>query len=538
MTPSFASPTRRAFLTQSSLAMAGLLWARPSTARGAVIAVPMRANVPVSTFAPPVLDPEVMRHLARTAMDAAMSAGARAADIRIGDQRIFYADGGLHGRLEYHCGYGVRAEVDGMMAFVGGADPTPEAVVRAARSAVATARGLAKIVGAQPPLPAVPVVTGEWKATLEIDPFSVAPEDHAFVLTGLTKINTISGPTGLAGAAAWWQNETRVFASSEGSLITQTLADARPFLSMSSFSPDPRQPRLGQPVSFVSPGTVGFEILLGTELQARIDAAIRDFDTWRSYPVGDPEIGRKEVVLDGWTTGMTLGNTLLPALSLARVLGDEQDINGTSFLTPPEQVLGQTLFAPTLNVNVVTGPKQYGARQWDDDGVTQRSVSLIHEGRVANYLTARANVAMLPQAELTGTERAEQPTSVPMTCAGAVAMDAAANGPTLAEMVKSVKDGVLVRAGWADANQQNSGGVIAPTTLFKIRNGVITHRVVDATVEFSARKLWKELVAIGHPSTTETILYGQYGGVPIASTHQSITAPALHLNKTNVFSLL
>jgi TldD protein len=286
--------------------------------------------------------------------------------------------------------------------------------------------------------------------------------------------------------------------------------------------------------------------MLGTAVQERINVKMRELDAWRQYSIGDPEIGRKELILDGWSTGAVLGTTLVPALSLARALGDEQDASGTSFLTPPERVLGEPLFSPHLNLSIVTGGTQFGRMQWDDDGVAPRAAPLIMRGTVVDYLCSRANVETLHEwyakqgrsLQPQGVERAESPTAVPMTCAGAVAMDAVATGPTVDEMVKSVKDGVLVRGGWASADQQHSSGIVMPTLLFAIRNGRITHRLVGATVEFSTKKLWKELVAIGHPSTAETTLNGQYGGVPIAPTMHTVTAPAVHIHEANVFSPL
>jgi len=548
----FSRHSRRTFLARSSAVLAsGILSRTAAAARplAKIVAVPARSTRAVGSFVPPVMDPAIMRMLARTAIDAAVHVGAQYADIRIGDQRQFFSEGFIRGSwLSLTYGYGLRVQVDGASAFVGGADPTPDRLAAAARSAVATAKGMAKIMGPTAPVIAVPVVTGEWNTPIEIDPFAVSPDDHLFVYAGYGRIE---GPinersrlcTGV-DIGVRWTAETRVFASSDGSLATQRLARALPTLSARAFTGWPDPPGCILDLALVPPSSAGFEMLLGTRLHERIEQSMEEIATWMRYPVIDAEVGRKPVVFDGQSFGSVVGETIAPALSLARVLGEEQDGAGVSFLEPPEAILGEPLFSPQLNVSTMTGRTQFGCMQWDDEGVLARTCPLIERGAVVDYLTTRSDIRTLEQwyakrnlpLRPQGTVWADDVSIPSRAISSAVAVGAAPDGPSLAELVKSLKDGVLVRSSTTVPDHQCSGGTIFPDVAFEVRNGNITRRLGNFRLEFSTRTLLKNVVAIGGASTAETKAHNLYGGTPVTSTSQAIDAPAAQIRDVNIVS--
>jgi len=529
------------------------------------ITIPVNAKRPVTSFVPALADPEDMRRHARMAIEAATAAGAHYADVRVGDQRQFYCgEGWLGSRLKLSYSYGLRVAVDGTTAFLGGADPTPERLVAAARSAVASARGLAKIrknIGSSSAAhaPAVsraiapaPVVTGEWCTPIEIDPFAVSPDDHVAALMGFQSLNDmVRGPVACGLVLVQWTAETRVFASSEGSLITQHLAHVLPEIGIAGFSQDPSIGKNDAIMVYslntvLPPSSAGFECVLGIALREQVAQAMDDLLPWTAYRTAPVDVGRKALVLDGAAFGTVLGATVIPALALDRVLGEEQDVSGTSFLAPPESVLGQPLFAPTLNVSVVTGGTHYGRRQWDDEGIPQRAFPVIERGAVVDYFASRATVSTLrdqfslpslqslqPHGVLHATTAGGIPRPMPSACVAA----SAPNGPSsLLELAATIKDGIIVRGGAISGDQQGAGGALFNAPMFEIQNGKVTRRLLYGQLEFSTKALLKGITAVGGPGTVNTTTNFLFAGAPVTMMHQAVTAPAVHIRDGNLTS--
>src|SRR5204863_6604425 len=117
-----------------------------------------------------------IRALAMRALDAAKSAGAQYADVRIAQYRSQFVATrerrvlGL-GDTET-AGIGVRTLVNGAWGFAATADLTPDTVAAVARRAVAQARqnraAMAKPIVLAP---YGPVQNGEWKTPIKVDPF-------------------------------------------------------------------------------------------------------------------------------------------------------------------------------------------------------------------------------------------------------------------------------------------------------------------------------------------------------------------------------
>jgi len=531
-------------LAQSSLASLALLAGPTATAVALPRAGTNAAKRSVGSFAPPLFDPELLRTLARTTISAAVDAGADYADVRVNDQRFAGFESVITGRLFYNAGFGVRVRVGAGHAFVGGIDMTPDAVTRAARSATTTAKGLAKMAGTSPSWVTGPAATGEWTTPMEIDPFEMSVEDQVFATCGYGHMNRFNV---LVTAFFQWLVETRVVASSAGTLVTQQLARSVPLLFLKGRSKQWYDPELYLSTFGVAPfvpSTAGFEAVLGAARHDQVDRALEEFSSLFGYPVGDAEPGRKDVIFDGGAMANLAGATLLPALSLSSVLGEEQNAGGISFLQPPEQVLGHLLFSPQLTFGVETGGTHFGTAHWDDEGVPLTSYPLIERGTVVNYISTASNVGALaswygqqkrPVLSPGGswTEHANNP---PQGAPGALVMTASPSGPSIEEMIKSVKDGYYVYGANIRGDFQSAGGVIFPDILFEIKNGRITRRILNTRLEFGTKKFFKQLTAIGGPTTMRTIKNDSYSGVPWGMVTQSVAAPAVHVQGVDILA--
>jgi len=518
------------------------------------IALPARSSRALATFIRSGLDPEVLRTLATTAIEAAVHAGAEWADVRISDQRM-YMSGPASGSLLLNCGFGIRVRVRGAEAFAGGTDPKPDVLIAAAKSAVATARGLASTASTadtQLLLVSVPAVKGEWHAPIDIDPFSVSVDDHAFIYKAvsgaydgpLTRLSHFEGS--LIDGGWFWSSETRVFASSEGSLLTQFLGgvDSRQSVSLMGQWRAQHGEQFELSVPFVKPCTGGFEVAVRLERYASPQATIDELVRYASFPSRIMEVGRQNVVLDGALHAGLIGTALLPALSLNRALGNDVDLAGTSLLSPPETVLHQRAFSPMMNVNVDAAAPHFGAAAWDDEGVARTAVSLIAGGTVANYLSSRSTLASLESALPAGHAPLVVPgvmhseiSSVPAEVPQAISMAPSAAPCSLTALAKQLGTGLLTRGGRVSVDPDGRGGYLSPTMLFEVRHGEIVARIRGARLMFSTKRFLPTLSAVGDVSTCETVLnYPSVAGVPWEFVKQAVTAPAGLYHNADVVS--
>jgi len=552
--------TRRRFLTASSLAMTGDLltpslqglWAassRPSVRR---IALPPRAAAPVTHFLEPIAEPAAMHALAATALDAARQAGADWADVRLGAGRAYQPGGYSSAYLTYS--FGVRVRIGGVEAFVGGGTPTPDRLTQAARAAVATAKGLAagatSLVGNG--LTPVPAATGEWVTPMEMDPFEVSVDEHTHVhesLNGAADVRLAQ-----AGVQRVWsvtfQAETRVQASTDGTRITQRLNNAvviQNFLRRQPWRLRGPGEQLAVPFSGYGSCTGGFEVVARLNRFDAFEQAAHELRQYESLPGRLVDVGRYNVVFDGVAHATILQRVLVFSLSLQRVLWGDADLGGTSPLRPVSDVLGQQRFSPLLSLNVVSTPPAYGASRWDAEGVEATGGPLIANGTVVNYITSRATHARLTKllASASGpssvppllgctsaTHASDQPTELPAS----VSMPAASNGGTLAELAKQLGSGIVARGGEAAVNPDGTGGILYPLMMFEVQGGQLVRRVFGASLQFSTKKLFTSLKALGNAGTIGEATTLRFVGFPENRIDTSLTSPAALYNGVDIIT--
>jgi TldD protein len=532
MTP---APTRREFLAVSALSLAQLGWDRSRVGQ----LIPERSSLPMTAFIPDPVTPDRLRALAQIAVDTAKQRGASYADVRIASaRRLFVAAGALPSpmlELRYECTYGVRTLVDGIWAFAYGVEFTPDAVAAAARSAVTTARGLKAYVLPRPPMPARPAVNGEWMVPVGIDPFAVSPDDHA-KMTGAYKAAAERVLDGEHSKIEFvWTSEARVFASTEGSLITQHLRGVEPRVEVKGFCLPAGEAILR--VRGFPAGAAGFECMTDPELQDRIKATTEDARQLASYPFGETEVGRYPAVFDGISAGMMLSSTLAPALEMDRVLGYEADSVGTSFLAPTRDMLGQQLFSPALSLIADRTPLRYGGAKWDDEGVETEQFPVIQHGRVVDYFATRTSAAASESSvRPRGTAVAYTPANLPISRATHLTVPANPSGPSFTEMVKGMTKGVLVlNARTVHTNQQLAGGLLQPEMLFEVKGGRITRRLRGGAVQFRSKVLWNGVTGVGNETTTYDALNPMFEGEVWRKV--SFHAPALQFKEVDVIQL-
>jgi predicted Zn-dependent protease len=435
--------------------------------------------------------------------------------------------------------------VGGAEAFVSGTEPTRESLLHAAQAAVTVARGLKAISKPARPLAPAPSVTGEWAVPVDIDPFSISPEDHCAVTGGLGSNHGQGHGANWVDVEVNWTAETRVFASSEGSLVTQRFTRCLPTFGVRGKTW--RIDWIGYRLPMFAPCSAGFEYLLRPRIHDQVHEAVAELEELLRIPNGYTDVGRKEVVMDGYAHAAVVGAVLLPALSLGRALGEEQDHAGTSLFAPPETMLGQTVGTPLLNLRVPhwnapstsSAVPNYGAAQWDDEGVATAASPLIQHGVLMDYFGTRHNrQALSPSSTLCGTATAFDVQRTPSDIPTATEIEAPATGESLATLARNIGDGFLLReVTGVMTDQQCAGGTIEPNVLLEVRRGQILRRIMDVHVAFTTKKLWTGLTAVGNATTSRTEACNDLAGPPPWKlVRRVVTAPAAHFKEVNIVS--
>jgi TldD protein len=547
------SPSRRAFLATSSYALAGthLGWPRNNIAP-AGWQFPLQSGAALSTFFPDLVDADTLRSLALTGIDSARQAGAQYADIRIADthrfnMRQFFMLLPLS-RMAFEAAYGLRVQVDAGWAFVFGMDLSQDSITRACRHAVDAARAMAKINKGPAVWASAPVVRGEWTVPVEIDPFKISPNAHAEML-GACKEIAERMPNTLAHTIEFdWTSETRVFASTDGSLTTQRLIRSNPCIRVQAGSAIKVAKTVLSVPGFTATNA-GVESVSGSMLQERIKQTTEDAVRLSSYPEADAEVGRYDAVMDGSAVGAVLGTTLAHALELGRALGYEANGAGTSFLAPAGELLGTQIFSPHLTVtaNVMT-PADRGPK-WDDEGVAIEPFPVIRHGCVVDYFATRQSAPMLASRQHgqpvrpRGSAVSWTPALYPEGYASQLTMEPSTAGTSLDALIKEVSNGILVWGVNDDyfdngvkSDQQLANGWFVPMALFEVKRGKIVRRLTGGAVQFSTKRFFNGVTGVGGASTRcDSVHVGVRGegGIP---TQLPVSAPAVHLSQLDVTS--
>src|SRR5690349_21839759 len=176
--------SRRDFLKTASAA-AATIGVNANVGSLQPLATPPRPSASLPADAAPTQSS--LRELAAVALDAARSAGAQYADVRISrnrNQSINTRERRVQGVQDNETfGFGVRTLVGGAWGFAASSDLTRDEVARVARQAAAQASAnRAALVKPVVLAPAPVTRDGTWRSPIKTDPFEVAIEDKVALL--------------------------------------------------------------------------------------------------------------------------------------------------------------------------------------------------------------------------------------------------------------------------------------------------------------------------------------------------------------------
>ncbi|HWZ60992.1 MAG TPA: TldD/PmbA family protein [Gemmatimonadaceae bacterium] len=535
--------TRRAFLHTTSRA-------------AAAVAIHQRVPGFVSRYLDPRSgDPDAaLPALAAKALDAARAAGAAYADIRFSlaqRQGVHIRGAGIVAApfSMVEAAVGVRVLVDGVWGFVAGVVWSDDEVVRLARSAVAQAKAVDWGLGTRVDLTPAPVVNGRWTTPIQRDPLEVSTEEIIAHVTDAHQVAITTAGSALqdVSTSIGAQRADKTFASTEGSFTQQ-----RQYMmfwggggSVVSVHSADRTSAAAASALDIWPMSGGYELLGAAKLKEQMPAMVDQAKRGLNAKPGD--VGRFDVVLDARSTASLLAMTVGRPTQLDRVLGTEANATGTSFLAPPEAILGTFhLGTPALTITGDrTTPRGAATVGWDDEGVAPEAFTLVDHGVVTDYQTGREQPAELARyyrshqrpTRSHGCGTADSARHVVMNHTPNLTMHPGSGG-TLESLLHGIVDGYAFLGASVTVDQQSlNGQSLGAEATYRIRNGKLAEPASHMSLLFRTPELWHAVQGVGSAAGAVGVGSFDFKGQPNQGNIFTVTAVPTRLTNMRVANL-
>lgn len=544
---------RRDFVrTGAAAAMTIAVPHHPPWGRHAGLGIPgvtgLRAFSEISALTT-LYDPKVQA-MATQAVEAAQRAGAKYADVRCTNSITRGCPGlGQSAAVEQDVSLAmsVRSLVNGYWGWSSTNMLSLSEAIRVGQLSAqlateAATRGRPRMVD----LGTIPMVQNQmWKTPLGIDPFDVEVVEVYDWLRGIVNHLTNRGyvigvsifPPGIGVA---FTREERLFASSDGSLTTQTVSTIFP-----AFAPQYRGVVIPIPgYNRLMQG--GWELLVrhsNEELYALVETEREALERRPRLSAKPVDIGRYDIVYSSAAMAAILGCTLVPATEVDRALGYEANATGTSYLGPdPLMLLGTQVASPAVTVTAERSTQSAVATvKWDDEGVMPEPLTLVKDGMLTDYQTTREQAAWLAPWYHKQGQPVRSHGCAGAPSAGYVTMQHTPNivlHPSTAStddetLIAQVEHGLYVPSISVDMDFQCSNGIGRIPSAFEIRNGKRTAIMNVVGTLFRSADLWKNVTMVGGAKSAMWFDGARSRkGEPGRSTGYSIcTVPALVKNQ-------
>src|SRR3954463_11658812 len=498
--------TRRDFIKKTGMAAAGIAAANALS--------PGRAFAGLLAEQPMEMpQDDVIKQLMATALNAAKSAGASYADVRIGryhNSIVFTREQQIVNTADTdNIGAGVRALVDGTWGFGASKTLTTDGVAAAAREAVAIAKAN-RIARDQPvqltPVQAYPNAT--WKSAFKIDPFTIPIEQRAdLLLRANAEALKVKGVR-FVNSGLLFVKEDRNFASTEGSVISQTIVRVAAPFTITAVAPDNSDFQTRGNV--VAPAGRGWEYILEQDI-------VGNAQKWAGEAVQkltakSVDVGKYDLVLHPSHLWLTIHESIAHPTELDRAMGYEANYAGTSFVSPPEKMLGKFRYGPDF-MNIQADRSQEGfcaTIGWDDEGVKPEEYLLIKNGIVNDYQQTREQANWLKwwydsQGRPTrshGNSNSDSWNDVQFQRMPNVSLLPGEKDLSWDDIIASTDNGIaIIGDGSFSIDQQRYNAQFGGQVFYEIKNGKLGAPLKDVAYQMRTPDFWNAMDMIGGKSS-------------------------------------
>src|SRR6056297_109448 len=466
------------------------------------------------------IDNAEKKALADAALNAARSAGASYADVRIGrylNQFVITREDRVQNTVNTESyGVGIRVIADGTWGFSATNTVTNDGLADAARQAVMIAKANAKI-NSEPVVLAPVESHGEvsWQTPIEKNAFEVPIGEKVDYLLEVNNAAMQNGAQ-FASSRMFLVNEQKYFASTEGSYIDQDVHRIWP--SFSATVVDRETGKFDSIQSLSAPVGGGYEYLDGRQ-EGKYEGIVTRYgssydmieDATQLAQAGRQKLAAKSVdpgqydlILDPSHLWLTIHESVGHPLELDRVLGYEANFAGTSFATLDKWESGDFEYGSD-QVNLFADKVQKGSLGYvgyDDEGVKTKQWDLVKDGILVNYQATRDQVHMIDQNESHGCCYADSWNSVQFQRMPNVSLAPGSDPYSVQDMIKDVENGIYVIGdGSFSIDQQRYNFQFGGQLFYEIKNGEITQMLRDVAYQSNTQEFLNSCAELGGEST-------------------------------------
>jgi TldD protein len=446
--------------------------------------------------------------LATLAIDLIARAGCEYGDVRLctyRNQRLYARDRSLSQLSDnVSSGFGVRVLLDGAWGFAASPHKTPAEVERIVTLAVEIAKGSRLSQQTRVQLAPVKAYRDTYTTPIEIDPFSVPITEKAELLLRINEQLLTYGERGIKKAYSFlrFAREDKIFASTEGSLIQQTIYRSYPGFGCTAIANGDAQERNYER----PPLNIGYEHINAPDLLSQVERVAEEAIEKVHAP--KPPSGRTTLILKPTNLWLTIHESVGHPTELDRVYGYEANFAGTSFATTDK--LSKLQYAAPW-VNFRADRTQLGGRSttgYDDEGMPAQSWHIVKNGILVDYLTDRETAYRLGRPSSNGCAYADSWSSVPMVRIPNLGLEPGPDGgshtATLEEMIADTEDGILIDGiGSFSIDQQRRNFQFGGDAFWKVEQGKVVGMLKDVTYHSMTTDFWNSIDAIGPASERE-----------------------------------
>ena len=485
------------------------------------------------------------QELANLAVQLIEQAGCEYGDIRLcnyRNQNLTARDRSLKGLSDnVSSGFGVRVLLDGAWGFAASHRKTAAEITRIVKLAVEIAKG--SRLSQQNPIKLAPVraYKDKYVTPIQIDPFTVSIGEKAELLLNINDRLLSHQEQGIKKASSFlrFTEEDKVFASTEGSLIEQTIYRSYSGYNCTAVLNGDAQSRSYE----LPPLNIGYEHISKEDLLGNIDRVASEAIEKVNAPQWELE-GKTTLILKPSNLFLTIHESVGHPTELDRVYGYESNFAGTSFATTDKWKKLQYA-APWVNfVADRVQPKGRATMAYDDEGVPAQQWYVVKDGILNDYLTDRETAYRLGRDRSNGSAFADSWSSVPMVRIPNLGLEPGkaegSHTATLDEMIANTKEGILIDGiGSYSIDQQRRNFQFGGDAFWKVSDGKVVGMLKNVTYHSMTTDFWNSVDAIAPESELEqcgTNMCGKGEPMQIAQmTHACVPVRVrdIHVGRTS-----
>ena len=437
-----------------------------------------------------------MKDLLLRALDTARAKGATYADVRYVEsevQVVAIKDGSVEAVTSgVSRGFGVRVIANGGWGFASSSRLTLAEMDVVAATAVRIAKASSSVLREPVDIGEPMKIEATYVTPVRRDPFAVPLSEKVdLLLRADAEMRGVKGVT-VTRAATEITRTKKIFASSEGSYIEQTLVETGCGIEATAVGNGEVQNRSYPNSVGRHMGTEGWEFVQRYDLPGN---ARRIAEEAAALLQAKPcPSGVRTIILDGSQTALQVHESCGHPIELDRVFGAEAAFAGTSFLTTDKLGVfryGSELVNMTIDATIPGGLGTFG---FDDEGVPAQRVEVVKGGIFTGYLTSRETAAKLGERS-NGAARASGWDRLPLIRMTNVNLEP---GPwTLNDLIADTDDGIYLQTNrsWS-IDDRRLNFQFGTEIAWEVKGGKLGDMIKNATYTGITPEFWGSCDAI------------------------------------------